>query len=72
MSNIFVNFYTKLFALTNTQELDKVLECVKTVVNSKMNAELTKPYTWEEVDAAIKQMAPLKALGPDGMPPFFY
>ena len=26
----------------------------------------------EEVDIAIKQMASLKALGPDGMPPLFY
>ena len=37
-----------------------------------MNAELVKPYTMEEIDIAIKQMAPLKAPGPDGMPPLFF
>ena len=37
-----------------------------------MNVELLKPYSKEEVDAAIKQMAPLKAPGLDGMPPIFY
>ena len=26
----------------------------------------------EEIDTTIKQMAPLKAPGPDGMPPLFY
>ena len=30
--------------------MDRVLEYVKTVVNSEMNVELMKPYTWEEVD----------------------
>ncbi|XP_075665470.1 uncharacterized protein LOC142635149 [Castanea sativa] len=37
-----------------------------------MNADLMKPYTREEVHAAIKQMAPSKAAGTDGMPPLFY
>lgn len=37
-----------------------------------MNVELTKPYSRGEVDAAINQMAPLKAPGPDGMPPLFH
>ena len=42
------------------------------MVTDIMNADLTKPYVQEEVDVAIKQMAPLKALGPDGMPPLFF
>ena len=42
------------------------------MVSAPMNDALTKPYIREEVELAINQMAPLKALGPDGMPPLFY
>ena len=42
------------------------------MVSSSINAKLTKPYTREEVDIAIKNMAPMTAPGPDGMPPIFY
>ena len=41
-------------------------------VIDEMREELGKPYTSEEVGEAIRQMAPLKALGPDDMPPLFY
>jgi len=33
---------------------------------------LACPYTSNEVDVAIKEMAPLKAPRPDGIPPLFY
>ena len=33
---------------------------------------MDKPYTSEEVGEAIRQMAPLKAPGPDGIPSLFY
>lgn len=53
-------------------QIDRVLEGVQSMVSSSMNAELTKPYTREEVDMAIKNMAPMTAPGPNRMPPFFY
>ena len=37
-----------------------------------MNISLTKEFTRQEVDLALKDMAPLKAPGPDGMPPLFF
>ena len=37
-----------------------------------MNAALVAPSREDEVKEALKQMAPLKALGLDGMPPLFY
>ena len=37
-----------------------------------MNAALVAPFRDDEVKETLKQMAPLKALGPDGMPPLFY
>ena len=42
------------------------------MVTNNMKAELVKTYTASEVASAIKDMAPLKALGSDGMPPLFY
>ena len=37
-----------------------------------MNADLTRPFTTMEVEQALKQMKPMIAPGPDGMPPIFY
>ena len=42
------------------------------MVTKDRNAKLVERYTAEEVVAAIKEMAPLKAPGPDGMPPLFF
>ena len=36
------------------------------MVSSSINAKLTKPYTREEVDIAIKNMAPMTASAPMG------
>ena len=72
MSSIFVDFYTRLFTSSNAHDIDRVLEGVNKVVSDNMNAELLMPYSKEEVDVAIKQMAPLKAPSPDGMLPIFY
>ena len=71
MSAIFVDFYSRRFTSSNGHDIDRVLEGVNKVVSDDMNVELLKPYSKEEVDVAIKQMAPLKAPGPDKMPPIF-
>ena len=41
-------------------------------MTEEMRTDLAPPYSSNEVDVSIKEMAPLKALGPDGMPPLFY
>ena len=69
---IFVDFYTQLFSSSNPTDLERILEGVQPVVSNSMNEALTCLYSREEVEVVIKQMAPLKALGPDGMPPVFY
>ena len=65
ISALLVEYYTKLFTSSNPQDLDRILDGVQSVVTNEMRAELEKPYTSEEVGEAIRQMAPLKALGPD-------
>ena len=37
-----------------------------------MNIELAAEFKECEIQEALSQMAPLKALGPDGMPPLFF
>ena len=37
-----------------------------------MNSNLIGPFSRDEVEIALKQMAPLKAPGPHGMPPIFF
>lgn len=68
LSGVFVDFYTKLFSSSDVTEIDQVLEGVQKVVTDDMTAELQKPYSKEEVDVAIKQMAPSKAPGRMGCP----
>nr|XP_023915837.1 uncharacterized protein LOC112027396 [Quercus suber] len=48
------------------------MEGVQPMVSDEMRATLAKPYTSEEVGVAIREMASLKALGPDGVPPLFF
>ena len=72
MADIFVDYHARFFTTSNPAELERVLVGVQPVVDDSMNATLSKPFVWEEVEVAIKKMAPLKALGLDGMPPIFY
>lgn len=67
-----MEFYTRLFSQSQSHDLDRVFEGVRRVVSTDMNAELVRRYIMEEIDIAIKKMAPLKAPGPNGKPPFFY
>ena len=41
-------------------------------VTDDTNAMLLQEFTELEVEEALKQMVPLKTLGPDSMPPLFY
>lgn len=54
---------------TTSQEL---LNCVKVVVNPKMNAILMANYPREEVKKAMFQIGDMKALGPDGLHAIFF
>lgn len=52
--------------------MEQVLSRMPRKVTDAMGADLTRPYTAEEVSKAVKQMHPLKSPGPDGMSPIFY
>ena len=48
------------------------LDQLDRLVNDNMNAQLSQEFMEWKVQAALKQMAPLKSPSPDGMPPLFY
>ena len=67
-----VDFYQSLFTSANPDSFDEVLDEIPHLVTSNMNAQLTDTFTAAEVEAALKEMALLKAPGPNGMPLLFY
>ena len=72
VAKAFTDFYQDLFASSNLNIGASVLDHMEKVVTNDMNAILSQEFMGWEVEATIKQMAPLKALGPNGMPPLFY
>ena len=72
ISSTFTAYFAELFTSYNPHDLDRVLDGVQNVVTDDMRADLAKPYLMEKVEFAIKEIAPLKAPGLDGMPPLFY
>ena len=72
VSALLVEYYSKLFTSSNPHDLDHILDGVLSMVTDEMREKLGKPHTSEEVGEAIRQVAPLKAPGPNGMPPLFY
>ena len=70
---VFLEYFQNLFTTNGeNDETQQVLATVQPKVTAQMNADMGALYTREEVIAALKQMHPTKAPGPDGMPAIFY
>ena len=67
-----MDYYTNLCTRSRLEHLEEAVEVIPEVVTAEMNVDLTGDFTAMEVEVALKQIAPLKALGPNGMPPLFY
>ena len=72
IAEVFIDYYRDLFTSPNLQSMPTILNSIPQLVTEEMNASLTDNFQAWEVEAALKQMAPLKAPGPDGMPPLFF
>ena len=64
--------YERLFTSSGPTDFEEILDAVQHKVTPRMNQVLVREFTKVEVKNAIKQMYPLKSLGPDGMPSLFY
>ena len=67
-----MDYYIDLFTRSRLEHLEKVVEVIPEVVTPEMNVDLTGDFTTMEGEVALKQIAHLKALRPNGMPPLFY
>ena len=67
-----VDHFKQIFKSTSPSNFDQILQGVDSKITPAMNLDLTRDYTVEEVEFALKQMKPLTAPGPDGMSPIFF
>ena len=72
IAHSFTEFYQTLITSSNPNVGGLELNQLERLVNDNMNTQLSQEFMEWEVQAALKQMAPLKSLGPDGMPSLFY
>ena len=69
---VLVNYYRELFSTSKPNPQWPQLEHIPLMITEEMNSALTDNFIALEVKEALKQMAPLKAPGPDGMLPLFF
>ena len=50
-------------------DVEMILDGIQESVTADMNSKLIREFTEQEITVTLKQMEPLKAPGPDGMPP---
>ena len=67
-----MEYFSGLFLAGFAGNLESCLNNLEVRVSSAMNDDLMKPFTKEEVNFALHQMAPLKALGPDDLSASFF
>ena len=72
IENCFIKYYFELFTSSNPSDFLEILEAVQPKVFPDMNLKLTREFMPREVHKPLKQMYPLKAPGPSGMPPLFF
>ena len=72
MSEMAMLFYQKLYTIEGTIGMERVLDTIPSKVTAEMNSQLLRPYTKEEVKAALFHMFPTKAPGLDGFPAHFF
>ena len=71
IEDVLTGYFQGLFTLSESSDYDEITFLVAGRVNPEHVADLSVPYTAEEVNEALFEMHPSKALGRDGMPALF-
>ncbi|PPS16653.1 hypothetical protein GOBAR_AA03944 [Gossypium barbadense] len=72
MLSIANDYFSTLFSLNGVSNPGGILVGVVPCIFDKMNDDLDKDFTYEEVCVALQSMNPLKASGEDGLGAVFY
>ena len=72
LEEIAIGYFGDLFSTSNPVDFSDLLLAMQPKVTHAMNEWLVRPFMESEVNVALKQMYPLKAPGPNGMPPLFF
>ena len=72
MGHILVEYFQELFTSSCLTVSEELLKAIHPKVTNRMNEVLLQDFRVVKVEKALKQMHPLKAPGPDSMPPLFF
>lgn len=72
IASTILGYYENLFSTSTTTSYTAHLEHIPHLISEEMNQVLMGEFLEAEVSLALKQMAPLKAPGLDGMSLLFY
>ena len=66
------SYFDQLFTAESIEGVHEVIEVVRGGITEVMLPILNAEFTREEAFNTLKQMHPIKAPGPNGMPALFY
>jgi hypothetical protein len=68
----YIDYFQDIFTTSIPYDIDACIESIEGRLMNTMKDSLMATYMAEEVYGVLLQMAPLKALGPDGFSVNFY